>query len=128
MLKNYENIGQLIDAIVTEELELEKELAKLQPKKKLIKELRGQLEENFDKAEILGARGERGKASLVKLESYKVADFNKFKDYVTANDAFDLLNLTINKQSYRDRAEERNAPIPGVTVVGVRQIRITKIL
>ena len=74
-----------------------------------------EVRDRFKQGEIEGASGKVGTARLKKVTSAQLADWNKLRKYVIANNAVDLFQRRVNKSAWLERlAERKNRPIPGI--------------
>jgi hypothetical protein len=104
-------------------LAMEKEAEKVKARET---ELREYMIANLSKSDDTGAAGLRYRAQIVSKDVPRAADWAKVHAYIRKNDRFDLLQKRLGEKAVMDMWEQGEA-IPGVEVVKVPDVSITKI-
>jgi hypothetical protein len=104
-------------------LAMEKEAEKVKARET---ELREYIIANLSKSDDTGAAGLRYRAQIVSKDVPRAMDWAKVHAFIRDNDRFDLLQKRLGEKAVMDMWEQGEA-IPGVEVVKVPDVSITKI-
>ena len=86
-----------------------------------------EIRDRFDKETITGTSGKVGVATLKTITGAQLADWNKLRKFVIANNAVDLFQRRINKAAWLERlAARKNRPIPGIKTYSAVKLVVTK--
>jgi hypothetical protein len=102
---------------------MEKEVAVIQARES---EIREHIISNLSKSDDTGAAGKRYRAQIINKEVPKLADWNKFCDYVYEHNRFDLIQKRLGEKAVAD-LWEAGETIDGVEKMHVPTVSITKI-
>ena len=111
--------AQLIDAID----ELRAMEAKLTMQKALVEGLKIQFLTQMEKVGTDTYKGPLGTVSVVKTIIPVISDWVALTDYITQNNAFDLIQKRVSSTAWRDRIES-GATVPGVEEFPKSTLRI----
>lgn len=98
----------------------------LQPAKKMLEALGNRLLDELNKAGGNGIQADTGTAYRTERTTASISDGQAFRDYVIANELWDVLDWKANGTAVKDHINEFGAPPPGVNLntvftVGVRR-------
>ena len=86
-----------------------------------------EIRDRFKQGTIEGATGTVGVATLKTITGAQLADWNKLRKFVIANNAVDLFQRRINKAAWLERlAARKNRPIPGIKTYSAVKLVVTK--
>lgn len=104
-------------------LMMEKEVEVVQARET---EIREHIISNLSKSDDTGAAGKRYRAQIVMKTVPKLADWNKFCDYVYEHNRFDLVQKRLGEKAVAD-LWEAGETIDGVEKMNIPTVSITKI-
>jgi hypothetical protein len=95
--------------------------------KKRESEIREHIINNLSKSEDSGAAGLKYRAQIVTKKTFKASDWGILYSWIRKNDRFDVLQQRLSDTAAKGFLEAEGRPIPGVEVVNVPEVSITKI-
>lgn len=104
-------------------LMMEKEVAAVQARET---EIKNHIIDNLSKSDDTGAAGKRYRAQIVIKDVPKLSDWTKLTAYVMEHDRFDLIQKRLSDKAVTDMWEANEA-VPGVEVMHIPNVSITKI-
>ena len=119
-------LGALIDELYLHDRGIRKQENVLRDLKKARKVVEDKLLDQFDKEDISGAQGRRGKAGLRKGRHPKVKDRAKLLKYILKTKAFDLFTNALAKKAYFDRLEN-GEQVPGTEIFTSYKVTVSKL-
>lgn len=121
-----DTLGACIDALYkkrAERLELSKQLDVL---KEVEAEYTNHILNSFNKTEIVGAKGEVATASIKRTTVYQLVDWDRFINYVSENNAWDLLRKQPGSTACKERFEA-GVEVPGIDPFVKIDLSLTKV-
>lgn len=107
------SLGRQIDNIYRMDAEISKANATVAELKRVRRKAESRLLKDFDKSDIDGASGTKGKASIRRSRHATIKNRAKLDKWIRKHNAFDLYQARLTSKAYFDRLEE------GITVPGV---------
>lgn len=94
--------------------------------KKRESELNEHILEHLSASDDTGVSGKKYHAKVVRSTAASAEDWEKIHDYIYTNDRFDLLGKSINQKAVKEMWGD-GKKIPGIGVVNVKKLSITKV-
>jgi len=100
--------------------------ATLKPAKDMLEQLNNRILDELNKANVDSIKADTGTAYRTARTTASLADPQAFRDFVIANELFEMVDWKANAKAVQDHNEEFGALPPGVTVSTILQVGVRR--